>query len=75
MYGDRVVIAAEMEYNPVFDQFENYTVLAEGSVAFQLSEIVSLKLSVVDNYDSRAKTRGARGNNDGRVLFGVLSAF
>ena len=72
---ERVVVAAELEYNPVFDEFANFTINAESSVAFQLTEIVSLKLSVVDQYDSRAEKRGARSNNDGRVLFSVLSAF
>ena len=52
--------------------------IAEVRSAFgstKLSEIISLKLSVVDQYDSRAKVRGARDNNDGRVLFSVLSSF
>jgi hypothetical protein len=72
---ERMVFSAETEYNPVFNEFDNYTLFAESSIAFKLSEIVSLKLSVVDNYDSRAKNRGARDNNDGRILFSVLSSF
>jgi hypothetical protein len=71
----RTVFQAKVDYNPVFDEFANFTVEAETSIAFQLSEIISLKLSVVDNYDSRAEDRGAGDNNDGRVLFSVLSAF
>lgn len=71
----RTVFQAKAVYNPVFDEAENYTFEAETSVAFKLSEIVSLKLSVVDNYDSRAKERGALDNNDGQVLFSVLSSF
>jgi hypothetical protein len=72
---DRVVLQAKADYNPVFDAFDNYTVKAATSLAFALSRVVSLKLSVEDNYDSRAKERGARDNNDGRVLFSVLAAF
>jgi len=72
---ERMVFQAKVDYNPVFDQFENYTVEAAASLAFALSRVVSLKLSVEDNYDSRAKDRGARDNNDGRVLFSVLAAF
>lgn len=71
----RVVLNTESEYNPVFDEFANFTVKSESSLSFALSEVVSLKLSVVDNYDSRAKDRGARSNNDGRILFGVLGSF
>lgn len=72
---DRTVFEAKANYSPVFDEADNYTVTAESSIAFKLSEIISLKLSLVDNYDSRAESRGARGNNDGQVLFSVLSSF
>ncbi len=71
----RTVFEAKGNYSPVFDHADNYTVTAESSIAFKLSEIISLKLSVVDNYDSRARNRGAVDNNDGRVLFSVLSSF
>ena len=71
----RTVFKAKADYNPVFDEFANYTIGAESSIAFKLSEIVSLKLSLVDSYDSRAEDRGALDNNDGRILFSVLSSF
>ena len=73
--GGRTVFTAKADYTPVFDELANYTVKAESSVAFKLSEVISLKLSVVDDYDSRARRRGARDNNDGRILFSVLSSF
>jgi hypothetical protein len=72
---ERVVFETETRYNPVFDEFANYTISSESSLGFRLSEIISLKLSLVDNYDSRAEERGARSNNDGRVLFSVLASF
>jgi hypothetical protein len=71
----RTVFEAKADYDPVFDEFDNFTVTAESSIAFRLSRVISLKLSVVDNYDSKAEDRGARDNNDGRVLFSVLSSF
>lgn len=71
----RVVLNAEAEYNPVFDEFANFTVKSETSLSFALSRVVSLKLSLVDNYDSRAESRGALSNNDGRLLFSVLGSF
>jgi hypothetical protein len=73
--GGRTVFEAKGNYSPVFDDRENFTATAESSIAFKLTEIISLKLSVVDNYDSRAEDRGALDNNDGRVLFSVLSSF
>jgi len=72
---ERVLFETQTEYNPVFDQFDNFTVKSESSLAFRLSEVISLKLSLLDNYDSRAEDRGARSNNDGRVLFSVLASF
>jgi hypothetical protein len=71
----RTVFEAKADYDPVFDEFDNFTVTAESSIAFRLSRVISLKLSVVDNYDSKAEDRGARDNNDGRVLLSVLSSF
>lgn len=73
--GERTIFEAKADYSPVFDDRENYTVTAEAGIAFRLSEIVRLKLSVVDNYDSQATDRGARDNNDGQVLFAVLASF
>jgi hypothetical protein len=69
------VFEANADYNPKFQQLNNFTFQAESSVAFRLSEVVSLKLSVRDNFDNQAKSRGAVSNNDGRVLFSVLAAF
>jgi hypothetical protein len=72
---DRAVFQAKVDYNPKFQQLDNFTFQAESSLAFRLTEIVSLKLSVRDNFDNQAKDRGAASNNDGRVLFSVLASF
>ena len=72
---DRAVFEARVDYNPKFRQLENFTFHAVSSLAFRLTEVVSLKVSVRDNFDSGAKERGAASNNDGRVLFSVLAAF
>jgi hypothetical protein len=72
---ERAVFEARIDYNPKFRQLKNFTFQAESSLAFRLSQVVSLKMSVRDNFDSGAKDRGAVSNNDGRVLFSVLAAF
>jgi len=72
---ERAVFEARMDYNPKFKEIESYTLQGESSLAFRLSQVVSLKVSVRDNFDSGAKERGAVSNNDGRVLFSVLAAF
>lgn len=71
----RVIFNSETAYQPVFDELDNFTVKSENSVSFEVSEIVSLKLSFVDMYDSGAEDRGARTNNDGQLFFSVLSSF
>lgn len=72
---ERAVFEARMDYNPRFSQLENFTFQAESSLAFRITQVVSLKMSVRDNFDSGAEDRGAVSNNDGRVLFSVLAAF
>ena len=72
---ERAVFEASLDYNPKFQQLNNFTFEAESSLAFRLSEIVSLKLSVQDQFDNQAKKRGAISNNEGRALFSVLAAF
>lgn len=71
----RVSLRSETLYKPVFDEIGNYTVNSENSVAFALTDVVSLKLTFVDQYDSGALERGARTNNDGQLFFSVLSRF
>jgi hypothetical protein len=72
---ERAVFEARVDYNPKFRQLENFTFHAVSSLAFRLTEIVRLKVSVRDNFDSGAEDRGAASNNDGQVLFSVLAAF
>ncbi len=72
---DRAVFQAGVDYSPKFQQVDDFTVRAESSIAFRVSEVLSLKFSVRDNFDNQAKARGAVSNNDGRVLFSVLAAF
>jgi len=72
---NRAVFETSLEYNPKFQKLDNFTLEAASSLAFRLSEIISLKLSLKDHYDNQAKSRGAPSNNDGRVLFSVLAAF
>lgn len=70
----RVTLSTENFYRPVFDDFNDYVVESRSALSFALSEIVSLKLSFVDTYDSRAVARGADANNEGQLLFSVLGS-
>lgn len=72
---DRLAFTLEALYIPAFDDPGDFTFRGSSSVAFALSSVVSLKLSFVDAYDSGARARGARTNNDGQLLFSILSRF
>lgn len=71
----RVTLQTETHYQPRFDRIDDFTMSSTSSVAFRVTEVLSLKLTFVDNYDSEALDRGASTNNDGQVFFSVLSAF
>jgi hypothetical protein len=71
----RVTMQSETDFQPRFGQFDDYTISSTSSMAYALTEVVSLKITFVDYYDSEAMSRGARRNNDGQLFFSVLSAF
>lgn len=71
----RMTLQTETHYQPRFDRADDFTLTSTSSLAFRLNEVVSLKFTFVDNYDSGAVERGARTNNDGQLFFSVLSAF
>lgn len=71
----RISLQTETHYQPRFDRADDFTLTSTSSLGVRLNEVVSLKLTFVDNYDSGAVERGARTNNDGQLFFSVLSAF
>lgn len=72
--GD-VTFSTQNFYRPVFGDYGDYVVESRSSFSYALSEIVTLRLSFLDTYDSRAEDRGAETNNDGQLLFSVLASF
>lgn len=73
--GGGVTLGTENFYRPVFGEFGDYVVESRSSISYSLSEIVTLRISFLDTYDSRAVSRGADANNEGQLLFGVLASF
>jgi len=71
----RFTIESMNFFRPEFRESDSYTFSSSTSAALRLNERVSLKLSFLDEYDSEAVLRGARKNNDGQILFSVLSTF
>ncbi|MDX1645762.1 MAG: DUF481 domain-containing protein [Longimicrobiales bacterium] len=69
----RVRLSLVSFYQPNVATFDDYLVDVESSLTFQLSEMIGLRVSLVDKYDSLAEERGALANNDGRLFFSVIT--
>ena len=73
--GERAVLNAETYFRPEAYHMTRFTVTNSASASFRMNELVSLKASYLDNYDSVAQERGARSNYDGQVVLGVEADF
>jgi hypothetical protein len=62
-------------YQPSVATLEEYSIRSTTSVAVDLTSAVALTATLEDTYDSEARPRGARSNNDGQLVFGVRLAF
>lgn len=58
-------------YQPGITQANRYTVSSASTLAANIAKKVSFTVTLNDAYDSEARARGARKNNDGQLLFGV----
>lgn len=77
----RLTFETDNDYRPELDRISDVGVFGEfvftskSSIAFRLNETVSLKLTLLDTFDSEAATRGAESNNDGQFIVSVLASF
>ena len=62
-------------YQPDVTRANRYTVSSASTLAAKLAKKVSLTVTLNDAYDSEARARGARKNNDGQLLFGIKTEF
>jgi len=74
--SDRVTLTNDTSYEPALERRRSdYTVISQTSTRVKLATSAALTVSFRDSYDSRARGRGARTNNDGELLFGLLTTF
>ncbi len=71
----RFTLSEETWYRPQVDVPSEFTLTSTTGLSYQLNDVIALKLTFADAYDSQAVARGARTNNDGQLLFSVLSSF
>lgn len=69
--GERVTAAHETFYRPEARNPERFTFTSRTTIAMRVATAIALQASFIDNYDSEARARGARSNNDGELLFGL----
>jgi hypothetical protein len=62
-------------YQPVVDAIELYIIESSTALALAISSRIALTATLRDRYDSEARTRGARSNHDGQLLFGARASF
>ena len=72
-FSDRVAFTSESGYQPALRAFDHYTFSSDNSLQFKMSKRMSFTFSLRDTYDSEAISRGARTNNDGELVVGVLT--
>jgi hypothetical protein len=74
-FGDRATVSHETFYRPELYQITAFTFSNNLAATYRMTEVLNLKASYLDNYDSEARGRGARTNYDAQVVLGVLAEF
>lgn len=70
-----VTFTSESEYQPALVERADYTIVSVNSLKTRLARFVALTLTLRESYDNRAVARGARVNNDGEFVVGLLTTF
>lgn len=73
--NESVSFAHTTFYQPDVTRANRYTVSSTSTLAARIASKVSFTVTLNDAYDSEARARGARKNNDGQLLFGVKTEF
>ena len=72
---DRLSLTHVTFYAPIVNAPSQYTITSTSVGSYAINKTVALTLTFTDNYDSQARMRGARANNDGSLLFGIHGTF
>ncbi len=68
---ERLRISHVTFWQPAARALSSFVVRSTTEAQYALTSSLGMSLSFLDNYDSQARARGARVNNDGQLLFGV----
>jgi hypothetical protein len=73
--NSHLTLRTETYYRPEVRSAGRFTMTSTSSVGYKMRKWATLQLSFHDSYDSEARGRGARTNNDGQMVVGVMTAF
>ncbi len=62
-------------WQPRVSDLESYTVNSTSELSYAMRQSTSFTVSYLALFDSAARSRGARSNNDAQILFGVKTGF
>lgn len=74
-FDPRLRFAHTTFWQPEVRNLESFTVNSTSELSFAVRQSTSLTVSYQTLYDSAARGRGARSNNDAQVLFGIKTTF
>jgi hypothetical protein len=72
---ERLRVSHTTFYQPAMSAPSQFTLQTITKASYAITDAAGITLSLTDSYDSEARTRGARSNNDGQVLAGVETRF
>lgn len=73
--NSHLTLRTETYYRPEVRSAGRFTMTSTSSVGYRMKKWATLQLSFLDSYDSEARGRGARTNNDGQMVVGVMTTF
>jgi hypothetical protein len=72
---DRIHFSHETFYQPSVKDMQHFTITSTSTLTFDLNKTLGFTSSLHDSYDSEARRRGARSNNDGQFLVGLRARY
>jgi hypothetical protein len=73
--GARMRFTHTTFYQPSARDFSHYTITTTSALTIDLTKVLALTVTLQDAYDSEARQRGARSNNDGQFLIGLRATY
>lgn len=74
-FTDRLALDSQTSYRPVFDSFGNFTLSNRNAISYDLTQVLAIRYSILADYDSGARARGARTNRDGQMQLTLVARF